>query len=78
MAGQILDRRQAGLAVADDRSPSTAVRRSKRHCNCCELVQGCLQVLDDLGGDQLRSWQVAGVLQRLVAEPEDVQGCLVP
>src|ERR1700683_3145770 len=36
-------------------------RRSERCRDCSELVQGGLQVLDDLGGNELWSWQVSGV-----------------
>src|ERR1039458_7656359 len=42
-----------------------------------ELGLGCLQVLDDLGGDDLGRRQVVGVLQRLVAQPDDIERCLV-
>jgi hypothetical protein len=35
-------------------------------------------VLDDLRRDQFWSRKAAAVLQKLAAEPEDVQGCLVP
>jgi hypothetical protein len=43
-----------------------------------ELIQGRLQVLDDLGRDDLGRGQIVGVLQALVAKPEDVQAGLVP
>ena len=41
-----------------------------------ELVQRRLQVLDDLRRDHLGGGQVVGVLQRLVAQPEDVEDAL--
>ena len=45
------------------RSACLGVSRAQRCCNCGELVQGSLQILDDLGCNHLRSRQVAGVLQ---------------
>ena len=42
-----------------------------------ELVEGGLQVLDDLGGDDVGIGEVGGVLEALVAQPEDVEVGLV-
>ncbi len=42
-----------------------------------ELSQGGFEVLDDLGCDHTGCRQVVGVLQALVAEPEDVEARLV-
>ena len=43
-----------------------------------ELGEGGFEVLDDLGGDDAGGGQVVGVLEALVAEPEDVEAGLVP
>src|SRR5215216_1508808 len=43
-----------------------------------KLVQCRLEVLHDSRRYDLRRWQILGVLQGFVPEPEDVQGCLVP
>ena len=42
-----------------------------------ELGEGGLEVLDDLGGDDAGRGEVVGVLQALVAQPEDVEAGLV-
>jgi hypothetical protein len=42
-----------------------------------ELGESGLEVLDDLGGDDAGGGEVVGVLQALVAEPEDVETGLV-
>src|SRR3954454_13467392 len=42
-----------------------------------ELLQGRLEVLDDLGGDDVRVRQVLRGVKALVPQPEDVQAVLV-
>ena len=37
-----------------------------------------MEVFDDLGGDYVRGWQISGVLQAVILEPEDVQVYFVP
>jgi hypothetical protein len=51
------------------------VAQGGRHSR--KLVQRRLEVLNDLGRDDLGCWQIVAVLQGLVPEPEDVQGRLV-
>jgi len=42
-----------------------------------KLLQRCLQVLDDLGGQHIRIGQVGRVFQRFIPQPKDVQVDLV-
>src|SRR5215212_6580150 len=49
----------------------------QRRLKLLELLQRRSQVLDDLGGDDLRRGQVRGVLQRLVLQPEHVEARFV-
>jgi hypothetical protein len=42
-----------------------------------DLVEGGLEVLDDPGGDDVRLLEGRGVVQALVAQPEDVEVGLV-
>lgn len=47
------------------------------HRHGLELRQRCRQILDDLAGKDVRGRQAVQVLERLVAQPSDVQVRLV-
>jgi hypothetical protein len=72
-------------AVVSEGSPiDVAVTGIGRHASlqcqrdCLELGQRRRQVLDDLASDDLGSGEVVEILERLVAQPGDVEVDLVP
>lgn len=44
----------------------------------CKLIQRGLQILYDLGGDDVGRRQIGGIFQAFIAQPEDVQAGFVP
>src|SRR5258708_19094643 len=46
--------------------------------NALDLLHGAAEVFCDLSLQHVRVWQLGGILQRVVLQPEDVEAALVP
>jgi hypothetical protein len=77
-----VDESNEGISTGRDRSLTGAsvpkhgrdgFSRTRRQRHAPELRQRRLQVLDDLGGDDVRGREVGAILQAFVLQPEDVE-----